>query len=39
MIIKKEKSLVIPNKPPLIAPTRVSLPVLGTQSSQVAMLD
>jgi hypothetical protein len=35
MIIKKEKSLVIPNKPPLIAPARVSLPVFGTQSSQV----
>jgi hypothetical protein len=39
MIIKKEKSLVVPNKPPLIAPTRISLPVLGTQSSQVAALD
>ncbi len=39
MIITKEKSFVVPNKPLLIAPMRVSLQVLGTQSSQVATLD
>ena len=39
MIIPKETSLVVMNKPPLVAPARVSLPVLGMQSSQVASLD
>ncbi len=39
MIIAKETSLVVTNKPPLVAPARVSLPVLGMQSSQDAFLD
>ena len=39
MIIKKEKSLDIPTEPPLVAPTRVNLAVLGTQTNQVSTLD
>jgi hypothetical protein len=39
MIIKKEKSLTVPSKPSLVAPTRVNLVILGTQSSQVSTLD
>lgn len=38
-IIKEEKKLAVPNEPPLIAPKRVSLSVLGTLSSQVETLD
>eukprot|EP00956_Cyclotella_meneghiniana_P021900 scaffold40590_cov37-Cyclotella_meneghiniana.AAC.2 len=38
-IIKEEKKIAVPNEPPLIAPQRVSLSVLGTQSSQVESLD
>lgn len=39
MIIKKEKSLEVPNEPPINMPDRMKLPVLGTQTSIVASLD
>ena len=38
-IVREEKKLTVPDEPPLIAPQRVSLGVLGTQSSQVSALD
>ena len=36
-IVREEKKLTVPDEPPLIAPQRVSLGVLGTQSSQVQL--
>jgi hypothetical protein len=38
-IIQKEKRYDIPLEPPFDIPQRVSLPVLGTQTSNVALLD
>ena len=38
-IIREEKKIAVPNEPPLIAPQRVALSVLGTQSSQVESID
>ena len=39
MIIKKEKGIPIPPEPPINLPQRMDLPVLGTQTSNVASLD
>jgi hypothetical protein len=38
-IIKEEKVHDIPSEPPLKVPTRVNLPILGTQTHQVQNLD
>ena len=39
MIIKKENGIPIPSEPPINLPQRMDLPVLGTQTSNVASLD
>ena len=38
MIIKKEKGLHIPSEPLINLPQRMELPILGTQTSNVASL-
>ena len=38
-IIKEEKVHDIPSEPPLKVPTRVNLPILGTQTHQVQKMD